>query len=663
MTVPGNARLPLCHALLAALVCGPALAIPAVDLTTLPLEQLLTMEVYSASKFMQKASEAPSSVTVITNADIRNYGWRTLADVARSVRGLYVSYDRNYSYLGARGLLRRGDYNTRFLLLVDGNRINDGVYDQAPVGQEFPVELELIERIEFVPGPGSSIYGTNAFFGVINVITRKPSEQAGSHAMLEVGQAGWRKASASTQWRSEAGTAFMLSASAYGSAGRDLYFPEFDTPAQNHGIAKGLDDERGRRFLAKAAHGPFTLSLIHAMREKGIPTAAFSQPFNDGRSEIVDTQSFADLAWQGSLQAGLQASGRLYWGRVDSVGDYVNDDALRSLNHDGSSSRWWGMEGKLVSAAFSGQKLVAGFDYQDDYHMRQYTFDVDPYKFYLDNKQSRRRLGLYAQDELSLREDLLLSIGLRHDHSSNAGGVTSPRAALIYQHDRDTTFKAIYGSAFRAPNCYELYYSFPGAGGQLPNPALHKERIVTTELAVVRELGENARLTLSVFRNQGSGIITQEEIPPDDMARFDNTSRASARGIEIDFERRWPGDMQLHTTYSNMRVSLEPAVRVQNAPIHLLKFNASAPVPASQWRAGAEAQYTGPRNTVSGSVGGFWVANLNLWRKPLPHQVDVSVNVYNLFNRRYADPASTEHVMAAITQDGRSALVKVGYAF
>ncbi len=663
MTVPGNARPVLCHLVLAALVCGTAQAQSKVDLTTLPLEQLLTMEVYSASKFMQKTSEAPSSVTVITSVDIRNYGWRSLADVMRSIRGLYVSYDRNYSYLGARGLLRRGDYNTRFLLLVDGNRMNDSIYDQAPVGQEFPVELDLIERIEFVPGPGSSIYGSNAFFGVINVITKSPGEPAGSLATVELGQAGWRKASASTHWRTDAGSAFMLSASAFGSRGRDLYFPEFDTPNQNHGIASGLDDENGRRIFARAAHGPLTLTLIHASRDKGIPTASFSQPFNDGRTHTVDTQSYADLAWQGRMQSGMQASGRWYWGRYDTVGNYVNSDTLRTLNHDGASSRWWGVEGKVVSTALDGHKLVAGVDFQDDYHMHQYNFDIAPYQFYLDEQQTKRRLGLYVQDELALRENLLLTLGLRYDRSSTAQALFNPRTALIYQHDRDTTFKAIYGSAFRAPNSYELYYSFPGEGGQLANPLLHKERIVTTELAMVRELGENTRLTLSVFRNQGTGIITQEEVAPDDMARFENTSRASARGVEVDFERRWAGDVQLHATYSNIRVTLEPKVTIQNAPVHLAKLNASAPLPVEQWRAGAEAQYTSERNTVSGTVGGFWVANLNLWRKPLAHQFDVALNVYNVFNRRYADPASTEHVMAAIPQDGRSIQLRVGHAF
>ncbi len=661
MTVPQKARLPLCHALLAALACGPALAEGPVDLTTLPFEQLLAMEVYSASKFIQKASEAPSSVSVITAADIRNYGWRTLADVARSMRGLYVNYDRNYSYLGARGLLRRGDYNTRFLLLVDGNRVNDSVYDQAPIGHEFPLDLDLIERIEFVPGPGSSIYGSNAFFGVVNVITKGAGEPGMSQAALEAGQAGWRKASARASWRTDAGSAFLLAASRYGSRGRDLYFAEFDTPSQNNGIARGIDDESGHRLLAKASHGPLTLTLMHASRDKGIPTAAFSQPFNDGRTHTVDTQTYANLAWQGQPGAGLQASARAFWGRGDSRGDYVNADD--SMNHDGSISHWWGFEGKLVSAAFEGHKLVAGFEYQNDFHLGLYTFDIDPYFSYLDERQRGHRFGLYVQDELSLNDSLLLNLGLRYDRNSSTGPVLSPRTALIYQHDPQTTFKAIYGSAFRAPNSYELNYFFPGVGGQLPNPSLHKERIVTTELAMVRQLGDNARLTLSLFRNQGSAIITQVEVAPDDMARFENTSRASARGIEVNYERRWPGDVQLHASISTIRVTLVPFVIGQNAPLHLAKLNASAPLHWGQWRAGAEAQYTSARNTASGDTGGFWVANLNLWRKPSGSQFDVSVGVYNLFNRRYADPASTEHLMAAIPQDGRSARIRVSYAF
>jgi outer membrane receptor for ferrienterochelin and colicins len=153
---------------------------PVVAATTnfmqLSLEQLLDVRVdsvYGASKYQQRLSEAPSSVSIVTEDDIKKYGYQTLADVLRSVRGLYVSYDRNYSYLGMRGFSRPGDYNGRVLLLINGHRVNDNIYDSAFLGNEFPLDLDLIDRVEVIRGPSSSIYGNNALFGVINIITKQ----------------------------------------------------------------------------------------------------------------------------------------------------------------------------------------------------------------------------------------------------------------------------------------------------------------------------------------------------------------------------------------------------------------------------------------------------------------------------------------------------------
>src|SRR4030042_384257 len=152
---------------------------PPDDLTALGLEELMNISVYGASKYEQKLLEAPSSVTIINRNEIKKYGYRTLADILRSVRGFFVTNDRNYNYVGVRGFNRPGDYSTRILLLVDGHRLNDGLYDQAPIGTDFPVDVDLIDRVEIIRGPSSSIYGTNAFFAVINVITRKGGEVKG----------------------------------------------------------------------------------------------------------------------------------------------------------------------------------------------------------------------------------------------------------------------------------------------------------------------------------------------------------------------------------------------------------------------------------------------------------------------------------------------------
>src|SRR3990170_1261941 len=99
--------------------------------------------VYGASKYEQKVTEAPSSVSIVTSAEIKKYGYRTLADILRSIRGFFVTFDRNYSYVGVRGFNRPGDYNTRILLLIDGHRVNDNVYDGALIGTEFILEVDL----------------------------------------------------------------------------------------------------------------------------------------------------------------------------------------------------------------------------------------------------------------------------------------------------------------------------------------------------------------------------------------------------------------------------------------------------------------------------------------------------------------------------------------
>jgi outer membrane receptor for ferrienterochelin and colicin len=110
------------------------------------LEQLLATPVYAASKYKQSVMEAPASVTVLTQGDIRSFSWRTLGEVLGGVRGVFTRYDRNYTYLGVRGLSRPGDYSSRLLLLIDGIRANENIYDSVLVGREFPIDVALIER-------------------------------------------------------------------------------------------------------------------------------------------------------------------------------------------------------------------------------------------------------------------------------------------------------------------------------------------------------------------------------------------------------------------------------------------------------------------------------------------------------------------------------------
>src|SRR4029077_12879088 len=124
-------------------------------------------EVFAASKYSQSASAAPSSVTVVSAEEIKLYGFQTLADVMRSVQGFHVSTDRNYDFLGVRGV-NLGDFNSRVLLLVNGHRVNNSVTDGAYFDNAFILDVDLIEQVEVVRGAGSVLYGNNAFFAVIN---------------------------------------------------------------------------------------------------------------------------------------------------------------------------------------------------------------------------------------------------------------------------------------------------------------------------------------------------------------------------------------------------------------------------------------------------------------------------------------------------------------
>jgi len=144
------------------------------DLTGLSLEELLQYRLITASRYLEDPRKSPGVVTAIGSDEIARYGWRTLADLLRSVPGLYTGYSITQTYLGVRGHMEPGDFNTRVLLMIDGHRINDNLTNMAEIGADFPLDLSLIDHVEVLRGAGSSLYGTDAELTVINVFTRHP---------------------------------------------------------------------------------------------------------------------------------------------------------------------------------------------------------------------------------------------------------------------------------------------------------------------------------------------------------------------------------------------------------------------------------------------------------------------------------------------------------
>lgn len=315
------------------------------DLTEISIEQLLNIEVFTSSRFPQKSSEAPSRVTVVDAKAIQKYGYKTLRDILNSIPGLYTTYDRNYTYLGARGFGIPGDYNTRFLMLLDGKRVNDNIYDSFGTDYDGIVNVDLIQRVEFSSGPGSAIYGANAFFGVINVITKNGDDIDGVQVSADYGSENSRRARVTAGNTFENGVDAMISASAYKSDGADLYFSEFDDPATNNGVAQGLDYHEARELFLKLKYDDWGLSVAYNDRKKGIPTATYEQEFNTPPSETIDTLALATLSYDPVINKDSQIFSSLTVGRYVYEGDFSYDyedpaNPGLTVNRDESLGHW-----------------------------------------------------------------------------------------------------------------------------------------------------------------------------------------------------------------------------------------------------------------------------------------------------------------------------------
>lgn len=640
------------------------------DIAGLPLEALMQLEVRTASRYAQTLLEAPAAMSVVTAEDIRTFGYRTLADILNGMRGLYTSYDRSYHYLGMRGFATPGDYNTRVLLLVDGVRTNDNVYDQAAIGTDFTIDVDLIERVEFLPGPGSAVYGANAFFGVINVITKDGAQLAGARASVEVGSKGHARLQGSWGAVDAQGASWLLSVARNNERGKDLYFPLYDTPEDSHGVAQGLDYDRSTTVFARLRHEGLSLSLSHGERRKGIPTASFAQQFNDPRSHTFDEGTRLAAEYTARLAPGIDMTTRLHAGRYRYAGDYIYDYPPITVNHDKAQGQWWGAELQWVSTALARHKIVWGLDYRRDTHIAQSNADLEPATPYLETLRRGQVLGAYVQDEWALRPDLALHTGLRYGHHTGHGGGVHPRLGLVYWMTPSTTLKLLHGTAYRPPNAYEQDYRLDQPGGVVDSGIpLRSERVRTTELALEHAPSNATRLLLTAFRSDVRHLIALGELPAVERMTFSNMAGSRVQGMEAEIEHRWSRGLRLKAAYGwqQARSALTGETLV-NAPRHLAKVQWSGPIGhtlGDSWthgRLGLEITGMSARLSPSSRVAGHVLAHLT-YSTRLTQGTDISFGIYNLFNRRYADPASFEIRGNSLQQDGRSLRLKLTHTF
>jgi iron complex outermembrane receptor protein len=641
---------------------APEVATPPPDTAPPRLEDLMKMTipvpvVEAPSRYEQKTTEAPASVTVVTASQIQRYGYRTLADILRSVPGMHVTYDRNYHFLGVRGL-SLGDNNNRVLLLVDGHRVNNSVKDGAAIGTDFILDVDLIEQVEISRGPGSSVYGNNAFFGVINVVTRRGGKIKGVEGSGEVASFDSYKGRVTYGNTFKSGLDVVLSGSVFDSAG----------PVHN-GV-KRLDDDGYGSFFGAVRFKGLTLEGAFIEREKGNPTDSNTLNPRDRTLRTTDSRSYVVGRLEHEFPGDLDVTAQLYYDRHDFllgqpfVDLLSGQPTLFSLSENVQVGEWWGAELQARMRLFDRHVLIAGAEYRDDFRQEienRVIFSRNPTTSGSSTNRVVQSYGLYVQGDFAILTNLHFSAGVRYDRYGDLDPTSNPRLALIYNPVAQTTFKAIYGTAFRAPSLQDYRLAFL-------TPQLEPERIATYELVYEQGIGRYFRSSVAGFLNRIDGLIT---FPNDGTVVDVKNVDVEARGVELALEAVSPGGIRGRASYTLQRAEDRLTGQVlTDSPRQLAKLRLSGPLYKEHVFLGAEWLYTSRRTTtrndpllhrtVPGTdARGYSTLNLTLFSQDLPKGMELSVSVYNLLDERYGDPSTPLHREDIIPQDGRTFRVKL----
>lgn len=635
--------------------------VPVGTLKKLSLEELGQLEVvvFGASQHEQRVSEAPSSVTVITADEIREYGFRTLAEVLDSVSGFDTRDDRNFSTASVRGFGQPGDFNTRFLVLIDSHRANDAVGDRAMIGLQFLLDVDLIERVEIVRGPGSSLYGSNALLGVINVVTRRGREIDGIETLGSLGTADSYKGRFTYGTRFANGAEVALSGDYFRSAGRDeLFFEDFNAPETNNGIAQSADRGRARHLFATLSWKHWTLQSASVWPTKTIPTAAYGTLFNDPRSETRDGRAYVDLKYERALENGTNVLVRGAYDQRTTTGIYPYASETSSgsvLNVDELSGHWLTGELQLRRRILARHTVTGGALLMAHLDRTLVNRDIEPAFEYLNERHRDGQYGVYLQDEYQPFRSLIVNAGARYDWFSTFGSALNPRVAVIYNPVAPTALKLLVGRAFRAPSPEELYYQ-DGGISQVASPELEPETVTTYELVAEQRVGSSVRATASAYRYHIDGLIQEETLPDTGLIKLANLGMARAQGVELGLEAKWPGRLQGRTSYSWQRADdADTGSQLANSPSGLFKLNIRTPIDRWGTVVGLDVQHTSACKTLVGAwTDPFTTANVTVSRRSVLRGLDVTASVYNLFDRAYAVPGGPEHLQDLLPQEGRS---------
>lgn len=619
-------------------------------------------KVTAASKQRLSIDQAPASITVITREEIEAFGYQTLPEALRAVRGLFFTDDRIYSYVGIRGFAPQGDLNTRILILWDGHPVNDVWAGQGFAARDLDVDLAEVDRIEVVRGPTSLLFGTGAFFGVINVVPRPRIANGNVQGVVGAGGAGGVKARVTGSVGDDDASA-ILSAAGFTSTGAEL------TDLGSAGVVRGLDGERAIGATGRGTWKGLTLTGKWNQRKKQIPTAPLSAGINVPGTEYTDARGFAELRYEREFFSRLTLTARVAYDASRYRGFFANVDANdeRFRNSDNGGADWLTAEARGGLLLFEGNRLTFGVEGQAQFVYQQPVGVARP-----DLRNRFFFSGTLLDEWQLLGNRLFLQAGVRVDKYNDLSEFAlSPRGAVVARlYDQGVT-KLVAGRAFRAPNIYELYFNdaeqaAPGLGGLTP------EYITTFELEHSHNLTPELRATVGGYYNLIDRLVVLREdtsVPPScsnatQCYQFGNaTSGLTALGAEA--QLRWqPGRFTLvEGTYSFVLLGGPGVADAPAYPTHLASARAMLPLKEGLVRLSAQATYqSGRRDAASGnSLGEALVLNLGLSGNYGP--VRYFAGVQNLLDQRFVLPVVSEIGAGVVPQYGRTFWLELAATF
>jgi len=550
---------------------------------------LEAVKVVSAAGYSQKVVEAPASITVISKEQLEERSFTNLLDAVRETEGVDIGESRDKTGQGTvsiRGM--GGDYT---LFLIDGKRQNNvgDIYPNNFGGsqQSNIPPLEMIERVEIIRGPMATLYGADAIGGLINIITKKVSNEWVATATV----------SQTLQTDDNYGNDNTIDIAVMGPIIKDklgiaLRASKYDKEASNPEYADAIDPDGnlvprelgfggGGRTVqndnyslgARLAYTP------HPKHEIVLDIDTYNQQFDNSDSQLGTADSLARLPRAGYAEeqefkrSEVSLSYEADWDIVKSkiTAYQVNSEnlgrtlpltAAERIDYDNNitdgllprpprtlETRQLTVDGKF-DISLEEHMIVLGFQYIDA-EMEDGVFGMTGTSGYTDGVvQAQKQWALFAEENWFVTEGLTLTVGARYDESDIFGSNVSPRAYAVYTFANDFTIKGGVGTGYKTPQASDLYDGIVGFGGQgtspfVGNPDLTPETSVNTEIAFYYENRRNDTFNITYFHNEfkdkiQSGPDASKDIGADwaslgytEFSTMLNIDSAVIQGIEI----------------------------------------------------------------------------------------------------------------------------------